>query len=335
MTFGYRFGSEKKAAHVRGKSLLVDKRAQRITHDPEPVTQLLPILPRLLAALPLWLLHALGVVVGWTVYLGSRRYRAYLKQNLAQAGFLDSSCARAAIAEAGKGVMELPAIWLKKRSRIVAGMREPEGWHLVETELGRGKGLIMLEPHLGCWEVAAQWFSLRHPITVLYSPPKVGWLEPLMRAGRDREMMKSVPADLTGVRALLRALKKGEAIGILPDQVPGEGEGEWVSFFGRPAYTMTLVARLAEKTGASVLIGFAERLPRGRGYHIHVERLPEPFAGESSVRRMNRAIEALVRRCPAQYLWAYNRYKVPAGVQPPETQDSGTRNQDPASRNQD
>lgn len=281
------------------------------------------------------LLHALGVVVGWTVYLGSRRYRAYLKQNLAQAGFLDPSCVRAAIAEAGKGVMELPAIWLDERSRVVAGMREPEGWDIVETELERRKGLILLTPHLGCWEVSAQWFSRRHPITVLYSPPKVGWLEPLMRAGRDREMMKSVPADLTGVRALLRALKKGEAIGILPDQVPGEGEGEWVSFFGRPAYTMTLVARLAEKTGASVLLAFAERLPRGRGYRIHVERLPEPFAGESNVRRMNRGIEALIRRCPAQYLWAYNRHKVPAGVEPPQGQESGSRIQDSGIRTED
>jgi KDO2-lipid IV(A) lauroyltransferase len=288
----------------------------------------------MLAALPLWLLHALGVVVGWTVYLGSRRYRTYLKQNLAQAGFLDPSCLRGAIAQAGKGVMELPAIWLQERSRIVASMREPEGWDIVQTELGRGKGIIMLTPHLGCWEVSAQWFSLRHPITVLYSPPKVGWLEPLMRAGRDRETMRSVPADLSGVRDLLRALKKGEAIGILPDQVPGEGEGEWVPFFGRPAYTMTLVARLAEKTGASVLIAFAERLPRGRGYHIHVERLPEPLAGESSVRRMNRGIEALIRRSPAQYLWAYNRYKVPAGVQPPQGQDAGNRIRDSGIGNQ-
>ena len=274
-------------------------------------------MPRLLAALPLWVLHVLGVIVGWTVYLGSRRYRRYLKQNLTQAGYLGPSFVRAAIGEAGKGVMELPAIWLEQRSRAVAGMREPEGWNIVETELERGKGLILLTPHLGCWEVSAQWFSRRHPITVLYSPPKVGWLEPLMRAGRNREMMQSVPADLTGVRSLLRALKKGEAIGILPDQVPGEGEGEWVSFFGRPAYTMTLVARLAEKTGATVLLAFAERLPRGRGYRIHVERLPEALAGESSVRRMNRGIEALIRRCPAQYLWAYNRYKVPAGVEPP------------------
>lgn len=280
--------------------------------------------------LPLWLLHALGVIVGWTVYLGSRRYREYLNRNLAQAGYRDRSCARATIAEAGKGVMELPAIWLQERSRIVAGTREPEDWDIIETELGRGKGLIMLTPHLGCWEVSAQWFSRRHRITVLYSPPKVGWLEPLMRAGRDSEMMKSVPADLTGVRALLRALKKGEAIGILPDQVPGEGEGDWVSFFGRPAYTMTLVARLAEKTGASVLLFFAERLARGRGYRMHVERLPEAFAGESSVQRMNRGIEALIRRCPAQYLWAYNRYKVPAGVEPPEgrIQDSGIRNKE-------
>ena len=300
---------------------LVEKKGARITHSPEPVIQPAPLIARVLAALPLPLLHAIGVMVGWVVYLGSSRYRRYLRENLARAGYLDAASVRTAIAEAGKGVMELPAIWLRDRPPVVSGIEQTDSWDIVETERARGTGLIMLTPHLGCWEVSAQYFSLRYPITVLYSPPKVDWLEPLMRAGRDRGAMKSVPADLNGVRSLLRTLRSGGTIGILPDQVPGEGEGAWVDFFGRPAYTMTLVARLAEKTGAPVLLGFAERLARGRGYRIHVERLPEALAGESGVRRMNRGIEALIRRCPAQYLWAYNRYKVPAGVEAPKGEE--------------
>ena len=116
---------------------------------------------------------------------------------------------------------------------------------------------------------------------------------------------------------MLKALGRGEAIGILPDQVPGVGEGEWVEFFGRPAYTMTLVTRLAARTGAPVLLGYAERLSWGRGYRVVVEPLPESAPGESPVRTLNRGLEQMIRRCPTQYLWGYNRYKVPAGAEPP------------------
>ena len=129
--------------------------------------------------------------------------------------------------------------------------------------------------------------------------------------------MKSVPADMRGVRAMLKALKRGEAIGILPDQVPGVGEGEWTEFFGRPAYTMTLVGRLAEQTGAPVLVCFSERLRAGRGYRFTIEPLLDARPPESPVRALNRSLEHIIRRCPEQYLWSYNRYKVPAGVRPP------------------
>jgi KDO2-lipid IV(A) lauroyltransferase len=156
------------------------------------------------------------------------------------------------------------------------------------------------------------------PITVMYRPPKIRALDAVMRVGRSRgNAMTSVPADMGGVRAMLKALRRGEAIGVLPDQVPGVGEGEWVPFFGRPAYTMTLLARMSEKTGAPVFLCFAERLPGGRGYRFSAEPLPAAQASESPLRALNRAIEQMVRRRPEQYLWGYNRYKVPAGVQPP------------------
>jgi KDO2-lipid IV(A) lauroyltransferase len=152
----------------------------------------------------------------------------------------------------------------------------------------------------------------------MYSPPNLRSLEPLMQAGRNRgETMKSVPADMRGVRAMLKALRRGEAIGILPDQVPGVGEGEWAEFFGRPAYTMTLVARLAEQTGAPVLMCCSRRHERGRGYRFEIELLLPPLPSESPVRTLNRSLESLIRRCPEQYLWSYNRYRVPAGVRPP------------------
>jgi KDO2-lipid IV(A) lauroyltransferase len=272
---------------------------------------------RLAARVPLPLLHAVGWAVGWLVYALSPRFRKYLSENLSQAGYRDFAERRAAAGETGKAVLELPAIWLREHEAAASLVTEVERWHLVEQAMARKKGLILLTPHLGCWEVSAQYFSRLYPLTVLYSPPKIRPLEPLMRAGRTRERLSSVPADMSGVRALYRALKRGEAIGMLPDQVPGMGEGVWADFFGRPAYTMTLAMRLAESAQCPVLLVYAERLARGRGFRFHVELLPEPVPGEAPARRMNRALEVLIRRSPSQYLWAYNRYKVPAGVAPP------------------
>jgi KDO2-lipid IV(A) lauroyltransferase len=275
------------------------------------------LLLRLVAHFPLPLLHLFGAPLGWAVYLLSRRYRKYLKENLRSAGLDSARVRRGAIAEGGKAVLELPAIWLRDHHAAAGLVTEAQGWAHVEEGLRRGKGLIMLTPHLGCWEVAAQYISLRVPLTVMYSPPKLKALEPHMVAGRSRRMLKSVPADLRGVRAMLKALKRGEAIGMLPDQVPGVGEGEWVDFFGRPAYTMVLVSRLAEQTGAAVLLVFAERLARGKGYRFIVEPMLAARPPESPVRALNRSLEHLIRRRPEQYLWSYNRYKVPAGAPAP------------------
>jgi KDO2-lipid IV(A) lauroyltransferase len=118
------------------------------------------------------------------------------------------------------------------------------------------------------------------------------------------------------VRKLFAALKRGEAAGFLPDQVPGEGEGEWAEFFGRPAYTMTLAPKLARRDNVVCFLVYARRLPRGAGYTIVMRPLPEPRDGESAVRHLNRALEELVRECPGQYLWGYNRYKTPRGAKP-------------------
>jgi len=271
---------------------------------------------RLAARLPLPLLHALGAALGWVVYLCSPRYRRDFKHNLALAGLSDFR--RAAIAEAGKSVTEVPAVWLRSFARVADLVVEVKVWEHMDEAAKRGKGVIGVTPHIGCWEIAGQYIASRIPITVMYSPPKMKFLEPLMRIGRRRESaMKSVPADLQGVRAMLKALRRGEAIGMLPDQVPGVGEGEWVDFFGKPAYTMTLVGRISEQTGAPVLLCFAERLPGGRGYRFIAEPLLAPRPPESPVRALNRSLEQLIRRHPEQYLWGYNRYKVPAGVPPP------------------
>ena len=276
---------------------------------------MLPALFRFLARLPLPVLHNLGALAGWLAWLLSATYRRNFSIQIALAGMIDVR--NAAIAEAGKSLLELPKIWLCRQDEVVGRVVKVSGWELVDEAWAAGRGILFLTPHLGCFEVAAQYYAARRPITVLYRRPKQDWLAPLIEEGRGANL-KLAPADLAGVRRLLKALKSGEAVGMLPDQVPGKGEGVWVPFFGRPAYTMTLAARLAE-TGATVLMAYAERLHYGAGYHLKLFPLSGALEGDLTTRaaQLNRELEALVRLCPEQYLWGYNRYKVPAGAEPP------------------
>ncbi len=276
---------------------------------------------RLLGRLPLRVLHALGAALGWTAYLGSPVYRRHTRENLALAypGGQADAILPAAVAHAGRGVLELPRIWMRERQEVAGLVRRVSGWELVEQAWQRGEGILFLTPHLGCFEVTAQYYAAHAPITVLYRPPKQAWLKPLIEAGRGGPNLRLAPADLSGVRQLARALKRRQAVGMLPDQVPGVGEGLWAGFFGRPAYTMTLAARLTESEGTRVIMAYAERLPRGAGYHLHLSAPEREINGSLEERALllNAALEALIRCCPEQYLWGYNRYKVPAGAEPP------------------
>lgn len=269
------------------------------------------------ARLPLSVLHAVGTLLGWAMYGMSPTYRRHLRENLARAGYNDARTRRAAIAAAGQMLTEIPAVWFGSPGRIAGLVKRVEGEEQALGVLKAGKAVLFLTPHMGCFEVAAQYAALHAPITVLYRPPKVAWLDPLMREGRVRPNMRLVPADVAGVRELFNALRKGEAAGFLPDQVPGVGEGQWAELFGAPAYTMTLAAKLASRGNIVCFLAFAKRLPGGAGYEILLRRYPEKLGDETPERRLNRAIESLVRECPAQYLWGYNRYKVPAGAPPP------------------
>lgn len=277
---------------------------------------------RLLSHLPLFILHNLGAAAGWLTWLASPKYRRRMRANIELAGLQDAR--NAAIAEAGKGIAELPKIWLRPKEELLALVVKVSGWEHVEAARATGKGVLYLTPHLGCFEMVGQYLAARpsadgsiHPITVLYRRPRHDWMVPLMEQGRGMHL-KLAPADLGGVRRLIKALKQGEATGMLPDQVPRNGEGIWAPFFGKPAYTMTLAARMAE-TGATVLLTYAERLHFGAGYHVHFIPLTQPLEGDlpARVAQVNREIEAVIRRCPGQYLWGYKRYKRPTGVEPP------------------
>lgn len=272
----------------------------------------------LASRLPLSWLHALGIALGWIAWYTSSRTRQRMRDHLAQAGYTDPALLRTAIGESGKSLTELAAVWFRPQAAAAALMRETHMGDTITEARAAGRGIIFVTPHLGCFEVTAQWYTHWFgPMTALFSPPKKSLLAPLVIGGRGKANLTLAAPTLGGIRALLRALQRGEAVGILPDQAPGRGEGEWADFFGRPAYTMTLVDRLASRSGAAVVLAYAERLPRGAGYRGYALPMPPRASGETPARQLNRALEELIRRCPSQYLWSYNRYKRPQGVEPP------------------
>ena len=268
---------------------------------------------RLLSYLPLPLLHMTGAALGWLVYAASPSYRRRLEDNLRRAGY--GHLRRRAIVDAGKGLMELPFVWLAPARRVLPAAHI-ESLDLPRAALAQGRGLIFLTPHLGCFEILAQAVAEHIPLTVLYRPPRKDALKPLLEQARARPSMRLAPANLSGVRMLMKALKGGQAIGLLPDQVPQQGEGAWAGFYGRPAYTMTLPAKLQQMSGAPIILAYAERLEHGRGYLLRFVPFEETLSGtpEEQARSINAAMEKLIALCPAQYFWSYNRYKTPPGV---------------------
>lgn len=272
---------------------------------------------RLLSKLPLPLLHAAGALLGRLVYWLSPSYRQRLKDNLERAGFGDHL--HQAVRESGKNIAELPFIWCAAPQRVLRTFRL-ENWELVQAALDARRGVIFLTPHLGCFESIAQAIATRTPLTVMYRPPRKAALKPLIEGARARDNLFLAPANLSGVRTLLKALKGHGAIGLLPDQVPQQGEGVWANFFGKPAYTMTLPAKLQQMTNAVIILTYAERLPRGKGYAIRFMPFWQNLEGSAEQRAatINSAMEQLIAHCPAQYFWSYNRYKTPPGVTPPE-----------------
>ena len=267
---------------------------------------------RLASKWPLGLLHAIGSVLGWLTWLASPTYRRRFAENAARAGYRFGQV-RAAVAHAGRMAAETPRLWF--------GAPVPVQWdgaERIEAAYAAGRGIVYLTPHMGCFEITAQgaatrFGATRGPITVLYRPARQAALAKVLETARQREGLETAPTTLTGVRQMIRALRAGQAVGLLPDQVPPEGQGLWSPFFGQPAYTMTLAARLVQQTGATPLLAWGERLPRARGYCIHVQPFPEPLAAnlDTAVGQINRAMEQLIRQCPGQYLWGYGRYKTP------------------------
>jgi Kdo2-lipid IVA lauroyltransferase/acyltransferase len=278
---------------------------------------------KVLSWLPLWLAHGIGAALGWVVFVASPTYRGRFLTNSKLAGYTFAEV-KGAIASSGRMVAELPKLWMSTAGKLQGKAEAPFTWRgkeHIEAAYAAGKGVIFLTPHLGSFEMIGQaWgqdFGKVHGnFTVLFRPARKAWMAELVANSRNRPGLATVPTNLSGVRQMIKALRKGEAVGLLPDQVPPDGMGLWTPFFGKNAYTMTLAARLSAQTGATVLVGFGERLSFGRGYVLHIHRLKQANQQlsdnlETAVQQMNTEMEALIRTCPTQFLWGYGRYKEP------------------------
>lgn len=269
-------------------------------------------------------MQALGGVLGTLVWWSSKSYREQFNRN---ADLLDLSpeVRRKALVNAGAMLTELPWMWLRSPSITTQSHVSWDGLELFEASLAKGKGVIILSPHLGCWEIGAQMVAERFgpthgPMLAMYRPPRKAWIAPLVESARNREHLETVPATPQGIRAIVRCLRRGGFTAVLPDQVPPQGQGIWASFLGQPAYTMTLAVKLAEQTGATLLMCWCERKPKGQ-YVGHLSELTELNALEGEnrslenmVQAMNDGLERLVRSAPDQYLWGYARFKKPRQI---------------------
>ena len=267
----------------------------------------------------------MGAFIGRLVFALSGRYRRRLLENLAASGVAADSedlrrLSRENAAEIGKGATELAWALFRPIDEVAATVTEHYGWEAVEALRAAHRPIIFVTPHLGGYDVAGRYLWSRVPILAMYRPHKLFWLDQILREGRNRgaapDGTNVAPANLAGVRMVLKHLRRGGCTIVLPDQVPGEGDGEWAEFFGRPAYTMTLLGRLQESTGAAIVFCHAERLPHGSGFRLHFEALGDPLPADrrEAARQVNANVEKLIRACPAQYLWSYNRHKHPAGA---------------------
>jgi KDO2-lipid IV(A) lauroyltransferase len=210
--------------------------------------------------------------------------------------------------------LEAPRLWFGPPALIQWPENNP-----IDAAYEAGRGIVFLTPHLGCFEVTVQTVAQRYaqrfgPITILYRPSRNKTLDELISQARQRQgQVLALEATPGSVRPLLKALRKGQAVGLLPDQVPPNGQGMWAPFFGKSAYTMTLAARLVQQTGAAIILVWGERLPRGAGYRLHLLNFEQTLSDDltTAVGQINQAMETLIRLCPSQYLWGYGRYKTP------------------------
>ena len=220
---------------------------------------------------------------------------------------------RESLRSMGQAFLELGWFWYQKPERLYGLIRKIHGLELFQQACESGQGVLLAAPHLGCWELMGQYLPTCIETSIMYKKPRDAGVEQAILRGRQRTGVKLIPADGKGVRQVFRAIRKGQLVGILPDQQPKAGQGQFAPFFGIEALTMVLVSKLVQKTDCIVLLAWAERLPGGSGYDFHFSAAPEQIADPDlalSVSALNRGVEECVRQCPAQYQWGYKRFGI-------------------------
>ena len=271
-----------------------------------------------IAALPLALVQVIGASMGILAYVGSKQYRSFFRPQYETVVSDHKLPFKLWSAIRASGMLFSDSLWIWRNPQKALKLVEVQDWGLVESAISEGHGLVMLTPHLGGFEIIPRVLAQYFPATILYRPSRQEWLNEVVEEGRAYPNMHFVPTNLNGVRQMSRALTRGEAIGILPDQVPSGGEGMWVSFFGRPAYTTPLPARLANRNNTPVVMFTAKRKGIGKGWLMQATRLA-PLSKDATIAaaQINVAIENAVLVAPEQFIWSYNRYKHPAGAELP------------------
>ena len=274
-----------------------------------------------IGSLPLWLAQLLGGCGGIIALLFSKQFRELFNKNYSRAMDLNGIKQRPLMAAAASGMLFMDSLWIWYNPKKALTKTQFINWEMVDKAIQHGRGLIILSPHLGGFEIIPRYIAQHFPATIMFRPARQEWLNEIVVLGRAYPNMNFVPANLQGVRAMTRALKEGGAIALLPDQVPSSGDGVWASFFNQNAYTTTLPARLANRNQTPVILFSAIRKSLGQGWLVEV-RLLEPFSknSEEAAVQMNRAIEEAILKAPEQFIWSYNRYKHPEGaLLPPQS----------------
>lgn len=226
---------------------------------------------------------------------------------------------RAVLRSTARQLLETLRLWTRPHAQNLRWIRQAHGVAEFDAAIAAGQGVIMAAPHHGNWELLNQWLAAHTPLAILYRPPESKIGEAFLRIVRAHdasgggERVTQVRAEARGVRELFRILKAGGVVGILPDQQPRGGEGVLAPFFGLPTYTMTLLGRLAERSGAAVLFAWCERIDDELGFALHVESAPAGIASSDPVianTALNAVVEAIARRDLAQYQWTYKRFRL-------------------------